>query len=238
MVIGICDDNKLHQNYILGLVNKVFHDNNNIIINPLTPDDLFDMVSDLSFFMDVLITDIDMGNLNGIQLAAKINQIAPNCIIIFVSNYIKFATEVYDVNHVYFVLKSEADKRLPKALEKAYNVYLKANSGFLCFNYQNTKYRIAFSDILCIESTGRYLCVTTAIATYKYIDSLKNVKNTSPDFHVQCHKSFLVNLNHIKEVNRTNCILTNNINIPVSYTYYKTFSDSYLKFISNKMSDI
>lgn len=50
---------------------------------------------------DIFITDIDMGSLNGIDLVNEINQINPQCIIIFVSNYIHYATKVYDVEHIY-----------------------------------------------------------------------------------------------------------------------------------------
>jgi two-component SAPR family response regulator len=63
-----------------------------------------------------------MGTYNGIDFASKINQIAPSCIIIFISNYLNYATEVYDVAHVYFILKSELNERLPRALEKAFRM--------------------------------------------------------------------------------------------------------------------
>ncbi len=235
MIIGICDDNELYLKSIHKKVEQILPDNRNIEIISVTPSKLHANIQNVICSYDILITDIDMGDLNGIDLAKKINNINPNCIIIFISNFINYATSVYDVEHLYFVLKSEADSSLPKALSKALNVYNSNQNSYLNFNYSNTDYRIALADISHVESLGRYIHIHSSGTCYKCIHSLKNISTKFSLSFVQCHKSYLVNLNYVHSINRTECILTNGTTIPISYTYSKLFHKAFVTFISNKM---
>ena len=56
---------------------------------------------------------------NGIDLVYKVNQFFPLCEVIFFSNYIEYALRVYDTKHCYYVLKTELEKMLPLAIDKA-----------------------------------------------------------------------------------------------------------------------
>lgn len=73
--------------------------------------------------MTLLFLDIRLGKINkeinGIDLAKKITIEAPFCQIIFLTGYVDFAPYVYEADHLYFVLKTQLDTMMPKALEKA-----------------------------------------------------------------------------------------------------------------------
>lgn len=235
MNIGICDDNKDYLIYLHKKVNQLLPNKSQIEVSSLLPNELQTNIQNLSRYYDILITDIDMGTLNGISLVKQINKINPSCIVIFISNFINYATYVYDVEHIYFVLKSEVDTRLPKALIKALSVYNKCQMEYLNINYQNTEYRIALSDIAYIESFGRYLHIHSSDNIYKCINSLKYIKTRLSERFAQCHKSYIVNLNYVYSVNRTNCTLVTKSSIPISYTFSKSFNEAYMSFVSNKI---
>lgn len=61
---------------------------------------------------DIAVLDIQMGEMDGISLAKRLNALTPSCRIIFVTSYLAFATEVYSTEHVYFILKSQIDERI------------------------------------------------------------------------------------------------------------------------------
>ena len=69
--------------------------------------------------MDLIFLDIDMGNVNGIQLAAKFREVRKDSILIFVTNYGEYAAEGYEVNAFRFLPKLRIDEKLPDYFEKA-----------------------------------------------------------------------------------------------------------------------
>jgi len=61
---------------------------------------------------------------------------------------------------------------------------------------------IPFKDILWIDAAGDYMCVHTLIETYVMRARLKDLeKNTLPEDFLRIHKSTIVNLSHIKQLN-------------------------------------
>ena len=69
--------------------------------------------------MDLIFLDIDMGSVNGIQLAAKFREVRKDSILIFVTNYGEYAAEGYEVNAFRFLPKLRLDEKLPDYFEKA-----------------------------------------------------------------------------------------------------------------------
>jgi DNA-binding LytR/AlgR family response regulator len=232
--IGICDDNTIYLKYLSETVNNLFI-TQDYRIQALNPDELVERIQNHICPYEILITDIDMGIYNGIDLAEKINKINPSCIIIFISSYLNYATKVYDVDHIYFVLKNEITERLPKALEKAITIIHERLDNFLTIRYQNVESRICIDYITHLEAMGRYLYIHDTKDSYKTINSLKVISTELPDCFIRCHNSYIVNLKYVRSICRTSCVLTSGETIPISQTYYKSFHDSYIKFISKKL---
>ena len=235
MNIGICDDNKIYQDMLYKMVTPIVSKFSDVKLHNLMPNDLKINIQNRTFSYDILITDIEMGELNGIELVGEINNINPSCIIIFISNFINYATKVYDVSHIYSVLKDEAEERLPKALDKAIRLYKDKRLTYLAICYQNVNYLIPHADITYIESIGRYLYVHTEKQVYKSIKTLTSVYEELGDHFVRSHKSFIINLNYIALVTRCNCTLKTKENIPISNTFSRSFLSTYRRYASNKL---
>lgn len=234
MRICLCDDDNIFLNYLSKLIASYFANHKNSSIFALRPDELTPYLESKSFPFDILITDIDMGHLSGIEFVKKINRSNPCCIIIFISNYINYATDVYDVKHIYFVLKTQIEDRLPKAINKALTIYNQRVNSMLTVQYQSNEFIIPVKDILYIEALGRYLYIHTIKESIKCIHTLKHIEKQLPVNYVRCHKSYILNLNHIKLVNRTECVVGNH-SVPISQTFSKSFQSAYLQFISSKL---
>ena len=76
-------------------------------------------ITEDNYAVDIAVLDIQMESMDGIELAKRINEIAPECQVIFLSGHIEYASKVYDAEHVFFVLKSQSETYLKGALEKA-----------------------------------------------------------------------------------------------------------------------
>ena len=233
MKIAICDDDTLYLKYLYQLVKPLVSDAE---LQPIPPSVLQKQIHNRTLSYDIVITDIDMGNLNGIQLATEINKINSSCIIIFISNFIHYATEVYDVNHIYFVLKSEAAKRLPKALEKALAYVTERKTKLLRISYQKTDYLIPVQEIIYLEALGRYLFIHTQNQSYKCIHTLKEIATELSGYFVRCHNSYIINLSYVQAINKSKCELSNGIDLPISMTYAKPLRQAYLTYISDALN--
>lgn len=108
-----------------------------------------------NFSFDIALLDINMQNINGIELAKSINRENPKCKIIFVTSYLNFATEVYDSDHIYFVLKTNLERHLPLALEKAITLLENEETQFITIVQKGRILNLLQKDILYLERKGR-----------------------------------------------------------------------------------
>jgi DNA-binding NarL/FixJ family response regulator len=74
------------------------------------------------FTPDLILLDINLPKLSGIETAAQIRRVAPNCKILFVSTYASWeiAEKALDTGASGYVIKVDAGKELAKAVEAAF----------------------------------------------------------------------------------------------------------------------
>ena len=78
------------------------------VINPYKPEELKKLLENDMLDYDIAILDIEMGELNGIDLASAINQRCPQCAVIFLTSHTDYISDSYEVRHIYYVTKISA----------------------------------------------------------------------------------------------------------------------------------
>lgn len=167
----------------------------------------------------MLYIDVELENSSGIKVVEKVNELQKECKVIYLARYLKYATEVYETNHFYFVKKGELKDRLPLIFEK-YKSEIKQNDNYFGMPLKNNKYAfIKLADILFFERQGRYTIIHTVDEVYKTKNTLNEIKEKldAKDF-VRCHNSYIVSLNNIKEYQRDR-ITINEYKVPISRQY-------------------
>lgn len=117
--IAVCDDDELHRKRTVALIRNTPGFENSLIREFSRAENLLDSISEDHYLPDVAVLDIQMDEMDGIELAMRLNRSVPECQIIFLTGYISYATRAYDAEHVFYVLKTETDSRLGTALNKA-----------------------------------------------------------------------------------------------------------------------
>ena len=97
---------------------------------------------------DVFLIDIQQDGSSGIELGRQLMQAHPQIKIIFISGYVRYAPEVYEVPHVYFVWKPDLEVRLPQALQAACR---ESRRSVLPLNWKGHKKFIFMDEIMYIE---------------------------------------------------------------------------------------
>lgn len=104
MVIGICDDDKKWRESckrtLIGFSTMI--DMGMEVMCFSTAEELLEYKETP---LDAVFLDIELGRANGIFVAKKLNKVRPNCKIIYMTNYLHYATEIYNTEHIWFVIK-------------------------------------------------------------------------------------------------------------------------------------
>lgn len=108
----------------------------------------------------IALLDICMPEQDGIRLAQSMKQYAPFCQIIFLSSYLSYATEVYETEHIYFILKSQLHQRIGPALHQALTA-LGDRSVQITAQKDGSTHVIVLQDVLYLERNLRKTKVIT-----------------------------------------------------------------------------
>ena len=176
---------------------------------------------------DIAFLDIDMGNINGIDLARKIRRAGLDTLLIFVTNYPEYAPEGYEVSAFRFLDKGRLDQKLPyyfsqalHALESKGDQIQLSDEVFpsRCLVYGETHGRG-----LLLHMTGYHTKLLTCSKTMGELEKL-----LLPHGFLRVHQSFLVNMKYIRKMQSTGVWLTQGEELPISARNYKQLKETFL----------
>ena len=181
--------------------------------------------------VDVVFLDIEMPQLNGIEFAKIIPQTTR---IIFTTAYDRYAIQGFKVDALDYLLKPVSYEDFFGAATKAQqwveshknNTTKAPSNDYIIVKSEYRLVQIPTADILYIEGLKDYVKIYT-IDEQKSIMTLMNMKTLEqslPSSFLRVHRSFIVNTNRIKVIER-NRIVFGSKYIPISDTYKQAFSD-------------
>ena len=190
---------------------------------------LFSWEEDKDF--DLLVLDIEMGKMNGFELAKKVRTEEKNIPIMFVTGYDEYMQYGYDVSALHYLLKPVSKERLGYALDKLKSV-LKDEKKSLILNTVDEVKRIPIDEIMYVEAAGHgsILHAIDEVLTLK--ESLGTIEKQvadSPEI-IKCHRAYIVNLRFVSAIKNSDLILDNKEVISISRNQMKNVQARFLKF--------
>lgn len=233
--IAICDDNQLFLNSLADTVSHLVKSEHNIF-KFTKAKDLLNRIEDYSGeSIDIVITDIEMPELNGVNMAKELKNTQPRIQFIFVTNYTEYIQEVFTVNPVYYILKPVDENKLSEALEKAISQL--SESDKRCFNVttKNKIVRIRLDDIKYVESYSRKIIVHEIRRNTELLMKLDDFEKELPPYFLRIHKSYSVNMNMIRSINNNRIELFSGEVLPVAKAKYPEIKKNILAFLSSQL---
>lgn len=174
---------------------------------------------------DLLVLDIEMGEISGMDAAKRIRRVDKNVKIIFVTAYEQYIRDAFDVSAMYFLDKPIESRKLEKLFRRCIREYREENYAIFIsvFNQRQVeeKIRLLVKDILYIESYIRHVVIHTVDGKeYKTKGKISEYEKElrSRNF-VRTYMSFLVNVRYIRSISKEELGLKYGdieINIPLS----------------------
>lgn len=180
----------------------------------------------------IVFLDIDLITENGLNIAKKIREIDNNVIIVFISSKSNLVFQTFVVKPFFFIRKSNYETDMNYFFEILDN-YLKKNT-YIYLDYRSTEVRIPLDSIIYIESHGHQLWVHSKNDVYYDSSSLSGFlsKHSYINF-VQIHRSYIVNLDYLKGINKGEVLLIDNIKLPIGRKYKQIFFERYQEYLIN-----
>ena len=150
MKLAIVDDNNEYIKIIKNKLNQLELTNLDIITYTNSQKYKQDLIKKHINF-DIVIMDIEIDEINGIDLAIETNHILPYCQIIYLTSYMQYVSDVYETNHTYYINKKDFDKYFSLAINKATIIINKIKSEVLTVSWNKAKYEIKQNRITYIE---------------------------------------------------------------------------------------
>lgn len=184
---------------------------------------------------DIALLDIDFdkANYNGMDVARRLRTLRSDTVIIFVTNFIEYAPEGYEVQAFRYVLK----KDIPEDLVASFLLALKQiNKETLKIKVNGEIINIPCNDVLYLEV--RQHCVTAYVQKsvtdknykeYNFYASLSELEQQlEPQGFLRIHKSYLVNMKHLKKFQCREATLDNGMTLRVGEKSYAENKQKYL----------
>lgn len=228
--IAICDDEKVQVELLEKYVNSWAKLNHiKINIERFYSGDAFKFhwVKDKKFH--ILLLDIEMPGINGVELAKSIRREDEDLNIIFITAITDYIGEGYDVSAINYLIKPIKEEKLYECLNKAVN-RIPEDEKYILIEVDGDAVKICESDILYIESFSHNIEINTLHGKYITRKNIGKVESElDENLFVRCHRSYLVSLLHINRISKEEVALDNGDKIPISRRRYKEVNMKFIK---------
>ncbi|SHK42557.1 LytR/AlgR family response regulator transcription factor [Paramaledivibacter caminithermalis] len=235
----ICEDDNRFRKNIRSFINNYIDMKKfeaRIAVETILYKEVLEYVNENATSKNIYILDIELNDtMNGLQLAKKIREHDIYGYIVFVTNHIQLSlmTYKYKIKALDFIVKQDGDidKRLHEALDVAVNeikkceaccednkVFIKSGSSMFC---------ISLNNIICIETSSSVykLIVHTDNKRIEFYSTIKKIREKLDNNFYQIHRSCIINMRHIKEINREKygmyVLMDNGEKYPLSKKYMR-----------------
>ncbi len=188
-------------------------------------------INDDQMEFDIVLMDILMPDMNGMDASRKLREKDESACLIFVTNMADFAVEGYQVNALDYLLKPVTYQRFTATMDKAVKYCASKQHHVLSVRAQEGQLRMDISSIYYIRSYKHYVYIMTIDKEYRVRSSMKDMEEElNPALFFRCDNSYIVNLAHVERVTKDTAKV-GRWEIPVSRMRRKDFINAFTCYL-------
>ena len=228
--ICICDDEKSQRDLLQMFVGKWArkkHVDVSVSVYDSAESFLFHYEDDKS--QDILLLDIQMAELSGIELAKQLRKENDLVQIIFITAISDYIAEGYEVSALHYLLKPVGEDKLFDVLDKAVERLQKSQQTLLV-NTSEEIVRVLLSDIVFVESFAHYVLISTNNGDLETRANIGDMEKLLGKAFVRCHRSYIVGLRHVRRITKTAVVFDDGREVPVSRRLYGDVNLAFIEY--------
>lgn len=218
--LAICDDSGECAQLINGLVTQWAQRSGVEVQTALFPSAeafLFQYEEERDF--DILLLDVEMGGMDGVELAKRVRREDDAVQIVFITGYTDYIAEGYEVSALHYLTKPVNAEKLFQVLTRAMG-RLARNEPVLTLELPGETVRVPLSKIRYVDVLHNYATIHTD-RDYVVKRSLGEIEQELDQCFFRIGRSCIVNLAFVKRVSRTEVELTDGTALPLPRGQYE-----------------
>lgn len=228
--IAICDDDITELNSISNMVehwSELSGHSCQIRTFPSAESFLFQYQEDKAY--DILLLDVEMKEMSGIDLAREVRKYDRRVEIIFITSHFEFAGEGYEVDALHYLTKPLKEEKFLETLHKAADKLDQA-PAYVIIQSEGEIVKLYKRDVLYIEAFLHYLVIHTKEREYRIKESISSFEEQLGDGFYRSHRSYLVSLQWITRIQKSSVILEGGAEIPLARGKYDEIHRAYILY--------
>ncbi len=182
---------------------------------------------------DLVYLDIRMPKLDGITLARQLRRQNPACIVVFITGLRDHMLEAFDVEALDYICKPIERARLRRSAERALQQITHRQEASILVQTAHWCKAVRLSAIYYCEVINRKIYLYTNEGVLEYYGKLKEMEKQLDTRFFKCHRSYLVNLDHLKLYQDGEIVLENGSRIPVSRLRHQELMEKMLDYMKD-----
>lgn len=184
---------------------------------------------------DAVFMDIDLGTTkNGIEYSQELYKLNPQIRLVYITGFTdRFVQHVFlsTSNMIGFLTKPVDKDILSSVLDKLQASLDQDKQSLFCIVGKSDSISVPISSIFYLESNAHKSIIYTDTEIYSLYERLSVLKERLPSYFLACHKSYIVNMNKIKRIEKNVIILENLVEIPISKSQYTNVKQTYFRYM-------
>lgn len=218
--IAICDDEASVIEYVSSIVTYWGTESGHtIVLRSFSSAESFLFSYEDENDYDILLLDIEMGQMDGVSLAKTIRKKNETVQIVFITGYSEYISEGYEVAALHYLMKPVKPEKLLEVLNRAAEK-LEKNERILTLSLSGEMVRIPLHEIAYIDVNGNYITLHGK-EDYTIKKTLGEIQKELDDRFFKVGRSCIVNLNIVQRVTKTDCYLSDGSILPLPRGAYE-----------------
>ena len=184
--------------------------------------------------IDILFLDIQMKGMDGLETARKLRADKFRGFLIFITVLKEMVFQSFEVQAYDYLVKPVDEKQFGKTMERLYTSMQNASEDSLLVQQGYERRIVPKDEIVFCEIIDRkiYLNLTSG-EVVDYYERIENLESKLDSHFFRCHRSYLINLKHLKGYKNGTACMDNGKEVPVSRLRSKEFSSVVLQYMKN-----
>lgn len=223
--IALVEDDKVYRQELVQYLHR-YEEESGEKFNITVFTDGDEIVEDYACDFDIILMDIVMKYLNGMDAAERIREQDSEVVIIFITNTPQYAMKGYTVDALDYVLKPVSYFSFSQRIDRALARMKRRKKNYISISYKAGVKKLDVSRITYVEVRDHDLIFHTPEKEYLSKGSLTDMEQTLEQFHFfRCNKCYLVNLEYVEGVQNNDILVAGDL-VQVSRARRKALLDA------------
>ncbi|MBR6764516.1 MAG: response regulator transcription factor [Clostridia bacterium] len=229
--IAIVDDNALQREHLRGITAAWSERNHHLTqLREYPSAEAFLFAFEEEGDFDLLLLDVEMPGMSGVELAKAIRKTNHTLQIVFVTAYYEYFSDGFDVSALHYLIKPVDGGKLWPVLDRAcQNLAYRLRSVLISTADGDVK--VPLGDILYVEAQNVHLLIHTPGEVFRTRMTLLAMSRELDETFFKIHRSFIVSLKYVRKITRSDVTMVNGDILPLSRGSYDAVHAALIRYL-------